>query len=279
MTSDSLAALSSLYASDESEDDSDAERARGGKRRRIHALEPELPAPQLGDCSSSDDVRGGTADHSAGCIRQFPHEAGQFAEHVFLPLTLSSRWRAALSKCTAQLEARAGATMAAASCSTQRMTTSVHTIAHDALHVSLSRTAMLPFEKIDGFVEALKKALRQCPAVSAPINRDLCELSNDTQTRFFAAIELCRGSSGYAALSGLISAVGAIFGRYGLPSFYEERRLHFSIAWSLVPLPAMPPLAETLLALQMREAMLTFESVCCRVGERTTTVRLQCGNR
>lgn len=217
---------------------------------------PPLPAPPLPPPPLDDiDAEKATSDPYDGRIRHFAHKDGHYAVHVYLPVPLDPTWRAALAKCTAQL----GGTSSA-----------VHAIGAENCHVSLSRTAMLPFDRLEGFLDAIKLALRRSTAVSASSSAGLCELSNDTRTRYFAAVELRRASAGHAAACALIDAVDAVFARYGLPPFYAERRLHFSFAWALAPLPTLPTLPPTLGA-----RPLCFESAACRIGERTTTFRLR----
>ena len=58
--------------------------------------------------------------------------------------------------------------------------------------------------------------------------------------------------------------------RFEQQPFYTERRLHFSVAWSLEPLPqqaAAPP------ALGTNEV--AFDQVACKIGERVTLFRLK----
>ena len=39
----------------------------------------------------------------------------------------------------------------------------------------------------------------------------------------------------------MIDAVDGVCSRFEQPPFYAERRLHFSVAWSLEPLPQRAP--------------------------------------
>ena len=59
---------------------------------------------------------------------------------------------------------------------------------------------------------------------------------------------------------------------YGSQRFYAERRLHFSVAWSLAP---MPPAATAAPALGGHE--LSFDQVACKIGERVTVFKLKAG--
>eukprot|EP00966_Prymnesium_polylepis_P013170 303998-Prymnesium_polylepis.1 len=70
-------------------------------------------------------------------------------------------------------------------------------------HISLSRTVVLRQPQLASFVEALRLALRRCPAARAVPVGGPHEFANDTRTRFFAAVELGRRSPGHAAVSAM----------------------------------------------------------------------------
>ena len=54
---------------------------------------------------------------------------------------------------------------------------------------------------------------------------------------------------------------------------HQERRLHFSVAWSLEPLPQLAPSGAAPPALGGSEV--TFDQVACKIGERVTVFRLK----
>ncbi len=283
-----LAQLSALYGSDGSEDACETDDSQGApsKRRRIEACEatddrlaadsarcptalpqrdssplaqPTLPPPPLDD--HDDAVNWTTGDD--GRVRQFDHVDGHYAVHVYVPVSLHATLRAALRQCATDL--------AEASASSRER---VHALDPSEYHISLSRTAMLPRHELDGFLDALRMGVRGCAPLSLPFSGTLCELANDHRTRFFAALECGQARRGHAASGGaLVDAVDAVFARYRQQRFYEERRLHFSIAWSLAPLPRLPSRLPTAAAGAERAGLLV-DSVCCRIGERTTTFRL-----
>ena len=200
---------------------------------------------------------GGSATQAAAVdahrVRQFEHIDGQFAVHVYLPVKLTAPAAADLHQCCATLEA-GGA----------------HEIPPDELHVSLSRTFTLSRSQLEGFADALRRALRRRSAVRVPLDASLAELPNDTRTRFFAALELRRGTDGHAAVCSLIDTVDAVVARYGQTCFYAERRLHISVAWALAPLcSSLSPLPAALASWRP-----LFDSVACRIGERVSTFNL-----
>ena len=234
---EALAAYGS--ASEDEPDDSDPPADPPAKRSRP----TPLPPPPLDN--DADD----TAD--AALVRQFPHVDGNFAAHVFMTVAPAPALQQAIDRAVAAL--------------------GVHRLAE--YHVSLSRTFVLRRPQIAPFGEALRKALRGCAAVRAECDA-LHQLPNDTSTRHFAAVGLRRGTAGHGAACRLVDAVDAVLARYDAPPFYAERRLHFSVAWSLDALPA-----ERFAATADAAALGGFEVRCaavsCKIGDKTTEYALK----
>jgi hypothetical protein len=249
----SYASASDDEGEEESADaDGQSDESRPAKRARTSTPDvPSLPPPPLGDGDGD-----GAAAAPAGPVRQLEHVDGHFAVHVFLPVVADATLRAGIDAWFDALAVRRAAAL--------------HRSPDAALHVSLSRTAMLPARQIEPFVDALRVALRPCAGVGRVALGAPCALANDTRTRFFAALELRPATRARTAAEALVDAVDAVMGRYELPRFYAERRLHFSVGWSLAPLPGLPPLPPRLSA-----HAVGLGDVACRVGERTTTFRLR----
>lgn len=256
-----LAALADYASSSSSSDASDEEPAERKPRiasPRQLAPPPPPPPPSL-DASSDSSV---LAD---GRIRQFPHMDGFFAVHVYMRLVPNAALSLELKRyCNALVDT----------------TGDVHVIDERDRHLSLSRTVSLRRSQIDGFAEALRvalsrrRAVRNAETLSPPINASVMprpvELANDTRTRHFAALELDPSSPSYVALCQVVDAVDAVFERYGLPRFYDERRLHFSFAWALKPISV--PLASLLSAQPASASSVRLsDEVEWRIGERVTS--------
>ena len=86
-------------------------------------------------------------------------------------------------------------------------------------------------------------------------------------------MELTAHTAGHAAICRMIDAVDGVCARFEQPPFYAERRLHFSVAWSLEPLPQLAPSGSAPPALGGSEV--TFDQVACKIGERVTVFRLK----
>ena len=261
-------ASSSPSGSDEDDEKdtapTDAKRPRrtSPPREAAHAA-ALLPPPPLPESSGSAyDVA--AAD---GRVRQFAHVDGQYATHVYLPVRPGPQLADALRRSCAALGQNRGRG-------------SVHAVEAASYHISLSRTVSLSRAQIEGFSDALRLALRRCAAARAPVAEALCVLANDTRTRHFAAAELRADTPGHAAVCSMIDAVDGVLARYALPPFYPERRLHFSIAWSLEtmaePLPPLqlPGSAGGRGSGTLQPHALLFDGVECRIGQRVTSHRL-----
>ena len=223
-----------------------------------------LPPPPLDlllpeSSGSTDNVA--AAD---GRVRQFAHVDGQYATHVYLPVRPGPQLADALLRSCAALGENGGRG-------------SVHAVEPASYHISLSRTVSLSRAQIEGFSDALRLALRRCAAARAPVAETLCALANDTRTRHFAAAELRAGTPGHGAVCSMIDAVDDVLARYALPPFYPERRLHFSIAWSLEAMPEPLPtlqLPGSASGSGSPQHALLFDGVECRIGQRVTSHRL-----
>ena len=241
--------MEQLAAYGSGSEDEDDETAPAATRNRPTPLPPP---PLDGD---ADD----TAD--AALVRQFPHVDGNFAAHIFLKVAPVPTLQYSIDHAVAALGAMDGYGPAM----------DVHRL--DEYHVSLSRTFVLRRPQIAPFGEALRKALRGCAAVRAECDA-LHQLPNDTSTRHFAAVGLRRGTAGHGAACRLVDAVDAVLARYDAPPFYAERRLHFSVAWSLDALPA-----ERFAAAADSAALGGFEVRCaavsCKIGDKTTEYALK----
>ena len=280
----------------------------------------ELPSPPL------DPPMGGREVASDGRVRQFEHVDGQYATHVYLPVAPPPPLERAVGTAVRDLGESARA------------------VESDAWHISLSRTLVLRRPELANFVEALRHALRGCaapllhrraprlPARRAAATRPhaaprapgrtqrasgvrcgarstgLCELTNDTRTRHFAAVRLraaargtpsapaargapqplaggvtrggeralTRGEGSADAFDALVDAVDAVAARFGGERFYDQRIPHFSVAWSLRSLaPQIASPAGDRASRAVGGHAVRCERVEVRIGERVTEFRLR----
>ena len=256
-------ASSSSSSDDDENDDTSAHASEPAAKRAKQGGEPPAPAPPTLPPPELDDVPGVSEAAQPARVRQFAHVDGQFATHVYLPVTLGAQLQGDVDRHVASLQAASSGGA------------SVHAVIRTEYHVSLSRTCVLVQPQLSAFVEALRVALRGCQHVRVRLepgrNAGLCQLANDSRTRFFETLELNQGSAAHAGICRMIDAVDGVCKRFDQPTFYAERRTHFSIAWSLEEIrrPTGPPV------LSAHE--LCLESVACKIGERTTLIKLARG--
>ena len=74
----------------------------------------------------------------------------------------------------------------------------------------------------------------------------------------------------------MIDAVDGVCARFDQQPFYAERRLHFSVAWSLEPLPQRAP-SSGMAPPSLGSSEVAFDQVACKIGERVTVFRLKTG--
>ena len=98
------------------------------------------------------------------------------------------------------------------------------------LHISLSRPFYLQQQSISSFVEHVRKVL--APHSPIPVTFDLSNaeiLVNDEKTRSFLTIPAAQISQ-YAPIVRMIRSIDMVMKRFGQSEYYEEAKIHTSIA-------------------------------------------------
>lgn len=210
-------------------------------------LDPLLPGSSL---PLPDLIVGPTP--SPVCVRQFEHVDGAFATHVYLPIQPGPSLQRAIDRCISQLSSKA---------------LELHAIDPANYHLSLSKTVTLRQPQLQAFTDALRLALRRCHTVfNVPVTGPHA-LANDTDTRFFAAVELKPHTAGHGAVCDMVDAVDRVMTQFGFPPFYRERRMHFSVAWSLTKLSALNQS-------ELDGCKVSCDKAACRIGSRVTDFKL-----
>lgn len=259
-----------LYASaSESASDSEPESEPGPG--------PTSTAPALAPAPSPDAVRPGAgteADTAASMppptrLRTFPHVAGNWATHVFVPTALTSPLRAAL-ECAVDV---ANARLAAIAARGGRFVL----LAERDMHISLSHTAPLRHHQLDPFAARLTRRVRQ-PCFPVQLG-GICCMVNDERVRSFLAIRVAAGSEALRALQALADDTMSAFGQR---TFYAGAVYHVSFAWCAGDVgglldadrawQARARLALTGLAAD--DLRVTVDAVRCSFGHRERTIAL-----
>ncbi|XP_037048846.1 U6 snRNA phosphodiesterase [Bradysia coprophila] len=156
--------------------------------------------------SEKDDVE------NTGRVRTFPHERGNWATFIYVPVPFSDSIREIQSQIASSCE--------------KDLDVQLHLI--ESIHISLTRTVVLQHHWIDDF----KKSIRECIVDFKRFPTSIDTLSvycNDDCTTTFVAIAV---PDVYCApLKALVEKFDRCLSEYKLPFFYEDASFHVSILW------------------------------------------------
>ncbi|CAG0882383.1 unnamed protein product [Cyprideis torosa] len=182
--------------------DSEGENEAPPTRLPLPSVFSPPPPPE----TANDDDRHG------GRVRTFPHERGNWASFVFIPIPTTpavQELREALCKRSA----------------------GVLKPCDEPLHLSLSRTVVLRHPWIQPLAEALRTRLSSVPSFDLSLDLETPSvLVNEEGTRTFVTLE---ATARRRPLEAVVQFVDERFGEYGLPGFYPDRRFHVSLVWCL----------------------------------------------
>ncbi|XP_042241054.1 U6 snRNA phosphodiesterase-like isoform X2 [Homarus americanus] len=148
-----------------------------------------------------------------GRVRSFPHERGNWASILYVPLHLGV-YGASFASFMASLVAM---------CQEQNV---ILTPSSD-LHISLTRTLILQLHWIQPLTEDLRARLSQVSKFSLWLH-GLSVYANDERTRTFLGLRVCHGRN---ELEDIVSEVDKCLAEYRLPLFYKDGSYHVSVAW------------------------------------------------
>lgn len=155
-----------------------------------------------------------------GRVRVFPHVAGVWASHVYIPIVPGELFDDMVEDLVATVNEWAGDHAAGAN---------ISRCVSDACHVSLSRTLQLQQHDILPLVQQVQVQLRGKRAVRFAFG-SLATYSNEQGTRAFLALKVSKGLHG---LRQLVEQVDIAVGSLGHPRFYASRDLHLSVlSWT-----------------------------------------------
>ncbi|XP_070575818.1 U6 snRNA phosphodiesterase 1-like [Ptychodera flava] len=173
----------------------------------------ELPADILKMFSSTDDksIEDGSTQHQ-GRIRSFPHEQGNWATFVYIPVDLGGQFHRLISSLLDCLPSN------------------LEMQPVDDFHVSLSRTVVIRHHWINGLVESLRENIGGYHSFQIMFEK-IEFYTNDEQTRSFLGLKT--NSLGSESLLSLTSQIDSSLAEFKLPPFYKNPSFHMSIAWCL----------------------------------------------
>ncbi|KAK6155958.1 hypothetical protein DH2020_010206 [Rehmannia glutinosa] len=228
-------ALIASYGDTSSDSDSDS--------HPTHKPEPTqsptpLPPPPLSLLHAPNSP--GTSDFSlqinnANRVRSFPHVEGNYALHVYIPVTIPVTQRKEIGMFVKRVAS---------------VVRELHVVDIDIplinlikdeqkfdqvvlgreFHVSLGRTVPIRVHQRDSMVAMLRQRLQSHRRYWIDFNKWEVFV-NDERTRTFLSMEVTTG--GLAEMKKQIEAVNEVYRLHNLPEFYKDPRPHISIAWAV----------------------------------------------
>ncbi|MCL7039569.1 hypothetical protein MKW94_009215 [Papaver nudicaule] len=241
--------------------------------------EPEpvrLPPPPLSLLNSSNSLDYMEIGQGSR-VRNFPHIEGNYALHVFIPVSIppTSMKNLALflkriAKVVPDLHVVDVDIPLSILCKDDQKLEQV--ALGREFHISLGRTVPIRVHQIDSILAMLRHKL------SSPkqywIDFDKWDVFvNDVQTRSFLAMEVVAG--GLAEVAKQIQSVNEIYRFHNLPEFYEDPRPHISLIWAsgnvsdLLKKRVMENLSAAGTMSQNRRIFtFKFKGIKCRIGNK-----------
>lgn len=143
-------------------------------------------------------------------VRSFPHEAGNWATFIAIPVSQPTELNEFLEKLLLEFP-----------------TVSLTKV--DDFHISLTRVLVLRHHWISGFIDSVREIVAGTTVFPITM-QGLSVYLNDDKTRTFVAIEV---KSGRNYLDHAVNQLDKCLSEYGLPKFYEDRSFHMSLLWGL----------------------------------------------
>ncbi|KAF4320471.1 hypothetical protein BBO99_00002612 [Phytophthora kernoviae] len=142
--------------------------------------------------------------------RAFPHVDGNWPSHVRINIPVNQKLRDLATGIIKRAQKLVGDAVNVVPCEELEVGND-----EQGLHLSLSRPFVLKYDQIDGFMDALRAALKWRHCVT--LQQELV-LVNDEKTRSFLALRVGEGEQNF---SQLLRTVDQCLKRFNQPSYYE----------------------------------------------------------
>ena len=199
---------------------------------------PDPKRPRLVDDPPDDAT-------SSGRVRAFPHVDGNFATHVYIPVDVPRRPRAALARRLASLVALAPSLRPVGRDAPPDPTLDPDALVPDNLHVSLSRVFPIRIDARASLLAALRRALAPLDAFHAHVGPSFRVFLNDAGDTAFVALDFDvavpdrrrdehgdeHGDDGDDRFRTMVRAVDDALDDRGYPTFYRRPVPHVSLLW------------------------------------------------
>ena len=198
---------------------------------------PDPKRPRLVDDPPDDAT-------SSGRVRAFPHVDGNFATHVYIPVDIPRRPRAALARRLAALVALAPSLRPVGRDAPPDPTLDPDALVPDHLHVSLSRVFPIRIDARASLLAALRRALASLDAFHADVGPSFRVFLNDARDTAFVALDVSPRDSSrdrdddddryddrHDRFRAMVRAVDEALDARGYPTFYRRPVPHVSLLW------------------------------------------------
>lgn len=218
-----------------------------------------------------------------GRIRSQPFVDGQFATHIYAPISTSILHNIIESvikdvrEACKDLELFSLLEVPKQEGVSDDVSTETGKELPEELHLSVSRPLFLRSHQRDLVTKTVKDIARRTNSFHASF-ASFGILNNDEGTRSFLVIEI---GAGHAEFSNISTALTPLLTELRQPAYYSSPRYHVSIAWILTTAIDAPKFPESLQkTLQdkfgepLREIVLEINEICTKIGKTTTRCKL-----
>jgi U6 snRNA phosphodiesterase len=192
----------------EGSDSSDDEEIINDNNKHVLTDKTDQSAASSLKRSRVDVIAAHSHEASALFVRTVPHVRGNWAGHVFCKVSRSP-----------------GSSVFVFRRELERVGWSGTLVAHDDLHISLSRPFFLQEANIDSFVRELRHELAGVPRTNLRVTNHIV-LVNDNGTRSF----WCWALSTSPTMLRIIASIDLVLAKYQQPTYYQPPKFHVSLA-------------------------------------------------
>ncbi|CAA0834516.1 Unknown protein [Striga hermonthica] len=231
-------ALITSYGDTSSDSDTESDPPRPSREPEPTHSPTLLPPPPISLLHAPNTS--GSSDFSlqiknANRIRSFPHVEGNFALHVYIPVTVPLAQRKELALFVKKVASLARELHAVdVDIPLSKILKEEHkfeqVVFGSEFHVSLGRTVPIRVHQRDSVVAMLRQRLQGHRRYWIDFNKWEVFV-NDDRTRTFLSVEVTSG--GLAEIKKQIETVNEVYRLHSLPEFYKDPRPHISIAWAV----------------------------------------------
>ncbi|KAG8390210.1 hypothetical protein BUALT_Bualt01G0060000 [Buddleja alternifolia] len=273
-------ALRASYGEPSSDSDSDSDLTRLPDPTQTITLLPPPPLSLLQPPNSLGAFDLPVQSSQSNRVRSFPHVDGNYALHVYIPVTVPLTPRKELA-----LFLKRVATLVP-ELHVVDIDIPLNSLIKDeqkfeqvvlgkVFHVSLGRTVPIRVHQRDSVVAMLRQRLQAHRRYWIDFKKWEVFV-NDDCTRTFLSMEVTAG--GLAEIKKQIESVNEVYKLHNLPEFYKDPRPHISIAWAVGDISnhlkrvigeEMKRLDTIRGSSQKRNFTCVFNGVTCKIGQKT----------